>query len=74
MIRDLGSIYVNPSTIAEWDYAGPAAVLLAAGGHVSDFNKQALPINSHSAHHTGIIFSSHDEHYQLVDRLQDMRP
>lgn len=73
MLRDQGSLYVNPSRIAEWDYAGPAAVLLAAGGFVSDFNQQMLPINSTTVHCEGIIFSSHREHEQLVKRLQEMR-
>ncbi len=73
MLRGKGSVYVNPSAIHEWDYAAPAAVLIAAGGHATDFQAKPLPINSPTAECNGIIFSSVSDHSNIVQRLQALQ-
>ena len=73
LIEGKGSVYVNPAPINEWDYAAPAAVLIAAGGHATDFDNQALPLNQQKPQCRGIIFSNSSAHQNIVTRLQAMR-
>ena len=73
LLEGRGSIYANPSPIHEWDYAAPAALLLAAGGHASDFHNQPLPINGPSTVCDGVVLSNRGDHGNLVDRLQDLQ-
>lgn len=73
LIEGKGSIYVNPTRINEWDYAAPAAVLIGAGGHATNFDNQTLPFNQAQPQCHGIIFSNLSDHANMVQRLQDMR-
>ena len=69
LIEGKGSLYVNPARINEWDYAAPAAVLIGAGGHATNFDNQALPYNQVQPQCHGIIFSNLQQHATYVRAL-----
>lgn len=71
LIQGQGCFHLNPARIAEWDYAAPAAVLFAAGGHCCDQHNKPLPINSESAVCDGLIFSTTPGHQKIMSRLRD---
>ena len=73
MLQGRGSAYLNPAPIHEWDYAAPAAVLIAAGGNARGFQNQTLPINSEYGNCDGIIFSTLNDHDSFVERVQGLQ-
>jgi 3'-phosphoadenosine 5'-phosphosulfate (PAPS) 3'-phosphatase len=63
-------LYVHPRSIAEWDAAAPAAVLLAAGASATDLAGERLRFNSHSGRCPGLVFSKRSDHAALVERMR----
>ncbi|NRA36773.1 MAG: hypothetical protein HRU15_01420 [Planctomycetes bacterium] len=72
LIQGLGCFHLNPAEIYEWDYAAPAAILLAAGGSCSDRLNNKLPINSKDKICQGLVFSYNAYHEKILTRLTDV--
>ncbi len=70
ILSGVAGLYVHPRTIAEWDAAAPAAVLLAAGGHATDLGGGELVFNSASGRCPGLVFSTRPDHAELVARMR----
>jgi 3'(2'), 5'-bisphosphate nucleotidase len=69
--RDL---YVNPTPKAKlWDTCAPSAIIMAAGGALTDLQGQPLDYRSHSvAHHRGIVGSNTHIHAEVLVKLQPL--
>ena len=70
MVRGEADLYVHARSIAEWDVAAPAAVLIAAGGHATDLAGAPFRFNSPSGRCPGLVFSTRDDHPELIARLR----
>ena len=71
--RDL---YVNPSSkCSSWDTCAPEAILVAAGGRLSDIYGTPLSYEAESTHHPrGLLASNGRVHDQAVARLAPLFP
>lgn len=69
MINGLAGLYVHPRALAEWDAAAPAAVLMAAGGTVTDLTGARLRFNSPSGYCPGLVYSKRQDHGTLLARM-----
>jgi 3'-phosphoadenosine 5'-phosphosulfate (PAPS) 3'-phosphatase len=69
MISGHAGLYVHPRPLAEWDAAAPAAVLLAAGGQVTDLAGGPLRFNSADGRCLGLVYSKRDDHGALIERM-----
>jgi 3'(2'), 5'-bisphosphate nucleotidase len=70
MISGHAGLYVHPRALAEWDAAAPAAVLLAAGGEVTDLAGERLRFNSTSGYCPGLVYSKRSDHAALIARMR----
>ena len=69
MISGHAGLYVHPRMLAEWDAAAPAAVLLAAGGTVTDLSGAPLRFNSTVGYCPGLVYSKRQDHGALIARM-----
>lgn len=71
--RDL---YVNPSSkTSSWDTCGPEALLIHAGGRLSDVHGDPLRYDAEKTHHPrGLLASNGRVHDQAVERLAPLYP
>jgi 3'-phosphoadenosine 5'-phosphosulfate (PAPS) 3'-phosphatase len=69
IISGHAGLYVHPRPLAEWDAAAPAAVLLAAGGSVTDLAGGALRFNSPGGRCLGLVYSKRQDHASLIARM-----
>lgn len=69
MINGHAGLYVHPRPLAEWDAAAPAAVLLAAGGNVTDLTGAPLRFNSPAGRCPGLVYSKRSDHANLITRM-----
>ena len=69
IIAGTAGLYVHPRSIAEWDAAAPAAVLLAAGGQATDLAGAPLRFNTPEARCPGLVFSKRPDHSTLINRM-----
>lgn len=69
MISGHAGLYVHPRPLAEWDAAAPAAVLLGAGGTVTDLAGGPLRFNSPGGRCLGLVYSKRDDHAALITRM-----
>ncbi|HEX3133894.1 MAG TPA: 3'(2'),5'-bisphosphate nucleotidase CysQ [Planctomycetota bacterium] len=69
MISGRAGLYVHPRPLAEWDAAAPAAVLLAAGGNVTDLAGAGLRFNSPLGRCPGLVYSKRADHAALIARM-----
>jgi 3'(2'), 5'-bisphosphate nucleotidase len=69
--RRLADLYVHPSPgCKEWDLCAPYALLLAAGGRMTDCWGNELRFNQADVRaHNGIIASNGRQHDRIVDRV-----
>ena len=70
IINGAAGLYVHPRSIAEWDAAAPAAVLLAAGAAATDLGGAPLRFNSASGRCPGLVFSKRSDHAALIARMR----
>jgi len=70
IINGSAGLYVHPRSIAEWDAAAPAAVLLAAGAAATDLGGERLRFNSASGRCPGLVFSKRADHAALIARMR----
>jgi 3'-phosphoadenosine 5'-phosphosulfate (PAPS) 3'-phosphatase len=71
MISGHAGLYVHPRPLAEWDAAAPAAVLIAAGGHVTDLVGAPLRFNSPAGRCDGLVYSKRRDHADLITRMRN---
>lgn len=69
MMSGHAGLYVHPRPLAEWDAAAPAAVLIAAGGHVTDLAGAPLRFNSPGGRCQGLVYSKRADHGTLITRM-----
>lgn len=69
MLSGHAGLYVHPRPLAEWDAAAPAAVLLAAGGHVTNLAGRSLRFNSPDGRCPGLVYSKRADHADLIARM-----
>lgn len=69
ILRGEADLYVHTRRIHEWDVAAPAAVLRAAGGAATALDGSTLVFNSPSGRNPGLVFSSRNDHAQIITRL-----
>jgi len=70
ILNGAAGVYVHPRSIAEWDAAAPAAVLLAAGAAATDLGGEPLRFNSPSGRCPGLVFSKRADHAELIARMR----
>jgi myo-inositol-1(or 4)-monophosphatase len=58
----------------EWDIAGGAAIMQAAGGAISDTSGAALVFNRPEPHAIGVVAAGRRLHAQIVERVQWLPP
>lgn len=64
-------LYLHPTSIHEWDVAGPAAVALAAGLAASDLAGAALRFNTPAAEVSGLAIGEPGLHAAALARLAE---
>ena len=71
--RDL---YVNPtSRCSSWDTCGPEAILVAAGGRMSDIHGELLRYDADKTHHPkGLLASNSHLHDHAVQKVSPLFP
>jgi len=62
-------LFVHARSIAEWDGAAPAAVLVHAGAQATDLTGEPLRFNSAAGRVPGLVFSRRCDHHALCARL-----
>ena len=70
VIQGRAGVYIHPRSIAEWDVAAPAALLIAAGGNATDFTGGTLRYNTPSGRCNGLVFSKRPDHADIIARIQ----
>ncbi|HEX8107334.1 MAG TPA: 3'(2'),5'-bisphosphate nucleotidase CysQ [Kofleriaceae bacterium] len=66
-LRDL---YVNPSTRTKaWDTCAPEAILVPAGGRLSDLFGNRIDYTRELAHHRGLVASNGHVHDEVIAKL-----
>jgi 3'(2'), 5'-bisphosphate nucleotidase len=71
-LRDL---YVNPATKTKaWDTCAPEAILVAAGGRLSDVSGRPIRYTVELAHRHGLVASNGRVHDEVVDKLAPLFP
>jgi 3'(2'), 5'-bisphosphate nucleotidase len=65
--RDL---YVNPATKTKaWDTCAPEAILVPAGGRLSDLFGNPINYTTELAHHRGLVASNGRVHDEVISKL-----
>ncbi|RUA16874.1 MAG: 3'(2'),5'-bisphosphate nucleotidase CysQ [Clostridia bacterium] len=69
--RSEADLYLHPSPgLKEWDTCAPEAILLGAGGQVSDCWGRPLPYNQPDVHrHFGLVASNGEAHARIITIL-----
>ncbi len=62
-------LFVHARSIAEWDGAAPAAVLVHAGAVATDLTGSPLRFNSDTGRVPGLVFSRRNDHQGICARL-----
>lgn len=72
--RGEADVYVQPpGSTRLWDTSGPAAVLLAAGGRITDLEGEPLDYHNRSTVHArGIVATRGHEHAEVIARLASL--
>jgi len=71
-MRDL---YVNPAAKTKaWDTAAPEAILVPAGGRLSDLFGNPLDYTKELAHHHGLVASNGRVHDEVIGKLAPLFP
>lgn len=71
-VRDL---YVNPAAKTKaWDTCAPEAILVQAGGRLSDVHGGPIEYTEELAHHRGLVASNGLVHDQVIARLSPLFP
>ena len=69
-VRDL---YVNPAAKTKaWDTCGPEAILVRAGGRLSDVHGGAIEYTGDLAHHRGLVASNGHVHDEVTAKLSPL--
>ena len=76
LARGICDLYLHPASGTKlWDTCAPEAILVAAGGQMSDFDGQPLAYDpEHRINSRGIVASNGADHAGLVERLQGFFP
>jgi 3'(2'), 5'-bisphosphate nucleotidase len=71
-VRDL---YVNPAAKTKaWDTCGPEAILVRAGGRLSDLHGGPIEYTAELAHHRGLVASNGLVHDEVTAKLSPLFP
>ena len=71
-VRDL---YVNPAAKTKaWDTCAPEAILVQAGGRLSDLHGGPIEYTGELAHHRGLVASNGHVHDEVVAKLSPLFP
>jgi 3'(2'), 5'-bisphosphate nucleotidase len=66
----LNDLYVNPATRTKaWDTCAPEAILVPAGGRLSDLFGNPLDYTRELAHHRGLVASNGHVHDEVIAKL-----